>query len=737
MTDRSPDARRRRRELWIILFLVFVILGLTALERALPQIRYRLPVTDNAVFFAIINLNVIVMLLMIFLILRNVVKLVFERKRRILGATLRTKLVLAFVTLSLIPTVLLFWVAWFFTTRSIEMWVHGQVEQALEGSLKVAQHFYRNTSEHALFFAKQLAHTIEKERLLAPGQEEVLRRFVQVKQLEYNLDQVTVLSPRLAEVASSRSALLKGRKVSPWDVKATREVEAGKDLSRIRPIDEGELVEAVVPMKAPSDDTKIGGYVAVAYVVSESLVNRMAEISRSLDRHRETMLYKQPFKSGMLLVLIMVTLLIVFAATWFGFFLAKEITTPIQKLATGIEHVAKGNLAHRIEETTDDEMGVLVDSFNRMTADLMSKSQEVESVQNDLRATNVELEQRRRYMEIVLRNVGAGVVSIDKDGIIQTINTFAANLFRVDARQVVGKRYTEFLTAEQIQFLSEMVRDMNERGLKALERQMEVVLRDEPKSLRVHLSILDDETGGFLGFVGVVEDHTELIRAQRAAAWREVARRIAHEIKNPLTPIQLSAQRLRRRYLGTLGDDGLVFEECIHTIIRQVAEMKELVNEFSNFARMPALRLKPESLNRIVRETLVLYKESHRSVVFEFEEDTSLPLVVLDEQQIRRVLINLLDNALTAIGGRGTVQTRTRYDQSLNMAVLELADDGPGIPPEMWPRLFEPYASTKRGGTGLGLAIVKTIVSDHKGYIKVRSNYPRGTRFIIELPLHA
>jgi two-component system nitrogen regulation sensor histidine kinase NtrY len=237
--------------------------------------------------------------------------------------------------------------------------------------------------------------------------------------------------------------------------------------------------------------------------------------------------------------------------------------------------------------------------------------------------------------------------------------------------------------------------------------------------------------------VGVFEDHTELIKAQRAAAWREVARRIAHEIKNPLTPIQLSAQRLRKRYSTKLQEDGKIFEECTNTIIRQVVEMKTLVNEFSNFARMPTSNPVPGCLNRIVREVLILYQEAHRSVLFEFDEDPSLPPAHLDGDQIRRALINLLDNAVAAISQRGKISIRTRYDRFLHMAVLDIADDGPGIPPEIRGRLFEPYTSTKHGGTGLGLAIVKTIVSDHSGYIRVKDNYPKGTRFILEFPIQA
>lgn len=238
-----------------------------------------------------------------------------------------------------------------------------------------------------------------------------------------------------------------------------------------------------------------------------------------------------------------------------------------------------------------------------------------------------------------------------------------------------------------------------------------------------------------MGTVVVFDDLTHLIKAQRMAAWREVARRIAHEIKNPLTPIQLSAQRLRRRYLERFSQDDTVFDECTSMIIKQVDELKNLVNEFSSFARMPATNPAPNNLNEIIGEALVLYQEGHKDIDFAFHSDPRMPIFNLDRDQIKRVVINLLDNAVGAIEGDGAIEVETGYNPSLQMATFMVADTGCGIPPEDKPRLFEPYFSTKKSGTGLGLAIVASIVSDHNGYVRVKDNYPNGTRFIVELPV--
>jgi two-component system nitrogen regulation sensor histidine kinase NtrY len=253
-------------------------------------------------------------------------------------------------------------------------------------------------------------------------------------------------------------------------------------------------------------------------------------------------------------------------------------------------------------------------------------------------------------------------------------------------------------------------------------------------SLLINLTTLKDEEGRPLGVVAVYDDLTQLIKAQRMAAWREVARRIAHEIKNPLTPIQLSAQRLRKRYLEKLQPDGAVFEECTRTIVKQVEELKGLVNEFSNFARMPASQPTPSRLNEIIQETLVLFQETPKQVHFEFIPN-ELPVFNIDREQMKRVMINLIKNSLAAIENGGKIRIRTSYDPTLQTVLLEVSDDGCGIPDEDKGRLFEPYFSTKKSGTGLGLTIVNAIISDHNGYIRVRDNKPKGTTFLIELPI--
>ena len=468
-----------------------------------------------------------------------------------------------------------------------------------------------------------------------------------------------------------------------------------------------------------SSDRKILGVVVVDYYVPKSITKRALQISRSYEQHKHLAIMKGPVKNAYILTLFLITLVIIFSATWFGFYLAKGITGPIQKLAEGTHEVAHGNWDYRIESSGDDEIGTLVDSFNQMTG--------------DLKQINLELDQRGRYMETLLANITAGVISVDPSGVITTVNKAAVQVLGLDAENVVGRHFREVFRSGDLKIIQEIVSHVQTTG--NVERVARIALPDQILTVMVTAATMKDDEGKILGTMVFVEDITQINKAQRMEAWREVARRIAHEIKNPLTPIQLSAQRLRKRYEHLLEGDGDVLEKCTSTIIKQVEELKNLVNEFSKFARLPAAELVPSDLNEVVKEAVFLFKESNKSIDFEHVRRGDLPLVEVDRKQMTRALINLLDNAVVAVGGKGSVKVTTGYNVALGLVELEVADNGCGLMPEVKERMFEPYFSTKDDGTGLGLAIVSSIVSDHRGYIRARPNEPKGTRFIIELPV--
>ncbi len=712
---RREEAKRRKREGLVILVTSLMVLAFAYFEVQLPDVSPEYSLGNNIIFFLLININIILLILLVFLVVRNLVKLIFERKRRILGSRLRVRLVLAFVALSLVPTLLLFVIAGGFVTRSFERWFDVQVENALQGSLEIGQTYYQNSANNALFYARQLSQRISQEGLFDGQRWGELKEFVQNKQREYNLGTVELFAPdRRVLVVAFNDQVPTGVTIKAESEFLNRALR-GLEVTRTQAFGEGDVIRGGVPIY--SADKRVLGVVVVDYYVPKSITKRALQISRSYEQYKQLMFLKTPVKNSYILTLLLITLVIIFAATWFGLYLAKGITVPIQKLAEGTHEVAHGNWDYKIDAGGDDEIGTLVDSFNQMTGDLKN--------------INLELERRGRFVETVLANIAAGVVAVNPTGRITTWNKAAEQMLGVTADNALDHTYGEVFRPEPLRVMSEIVESLE--GHESVEREIKIPLPDRLLTAVVSAATLKDDEGKALGVLVFLEDITQIQKVQRMEAWREVARRIAHEIKNPLTPIQLSAERLRKRYAKLLDGDGGILDKCTNTIIQQVDELKTLVNEFSQFARLPAAQLAPNDLNDTVQEALFLFKEGHRAIRFQFRQG-EIPPLELDREQMKRVLMNLLDNAVTAVEEKGEITISTTYESARGVVCLEVADNGSGLAPDVKERIFEPYFSTKKNGTGLGLTIVNQIIEDHRGYIRVRPNEPRGTRFTIELP---
>jgi len=734
----SPEQEHRRRKLRREGLIALVVIGLIVLfshfENQLFSLADKLPLSNSILALAIINVNILLIILFLFLVFRNIFKLLLERRRGVPGARLRSKLVVAFVGLSLIPTMLLYFVSAGLITDSIDNWFNQQIETSLQESVDVAQTYYKNSAANALYYADRLAEIIKQERLLKEENLAALKDVVQMKQQEYNLGIVEVFSSTYEELVRSENPQIPAAEFSDPGSENIRDALKGQRYSRITPIGRADLIRGIVPIYSSWNQTDIVGVVVVNYYVPYSLVAKMKEISSSFEQYKSSKLIKGSIKTWYLVFLLLIALVIVFLATWFGFHLARGITVPIQELAMATKSVAEGNLDIHINARSDDEVGILIDSFNTMTADLRRGQQRLTEANRNLQASNFELEQRRRYMEIVLRNVTAGIISVDKQGHLTTINTAAENLLQLDVNHVLGRNFREVVDDAHVPLVNETLAELRNSGKDSIRKQLTLPVGENKLTLQVTVTNLHDESNVFMGTVVIFDDLTQLLKAQRMAAWREVARRIAHEIKNPLTPIQLSAQRLRRKYLERFNSEDPVFDDCTNLIINQVDDLKNLVNEFSNFARMPASHPAPNQLNDILAEAVTLYQEGHREINFRYHPDPNMPAFNLDRDQIKRVCINLIDNAIGALGDDGRIEIHSNYNPTLQMANFSITDNGCGIAAEDRPRLFEPYFSTKKSGTGLGLAIVATIISDHNGYIRVKNNTPTGTAFIVELP---
>jgi PAS domain S-box-containing protein len=480
-----------------------------------------------------------------------------------------------------------------------------------------------------------------------------------------------------------------------------------------------------------SDRGEVLGAVVVAQAYPAVLATTLEEIENEAGEYETLTRERKAYRNQALLILLLITTLLLLAATWSALFLAKQVTIPIQALAVATEEVSRGNLDHRVDVPAQDELGTLVDSFNQMTAQLSENRRRLETA-------FAELDQRRQWMETILESIPAGVLTLASDRRILGANQGVRRLF--GAQAVTGAALAEALPPETVRLSEELMARAQQTGFAAQPVELNVA----GSRASVAMSVTPLRRGGDEGYVLVLDDLTELLQAQKAAAWQEVAQRIAHEIKNPLTPIQLSADRIRRyleREPAADAEERLRLRDslaqCSSLIAEEVHHLKVLVDEFSRFARFPAVQPVPTQLNDIVEGALAVYRDTLNGIRLTTDLGKDLPPVTADPALLRRVLMNLLDNACEAVAQAPTkfIQVTTRHQAGQRLVELAVADSGPGLAPEAKERLFVPFYSTKPAGTGLGLAIVSRIVAEHRGRIRVEDNAPSGARFVVELPV--
>jgi len=730
----EEDYKRRKREGIIIVSIIVTVAVLTFAENRILHFGSEFPISNTILMFILININLLLLLLLIFLVFRNLVKLLYDRRRKVMGSKLRTRLALAFISLTLLPTIVLFFFSINFITTSIEFWFNVPVEQALQNSLRVGRYLYSRSEQNNRFLLERIAYQVGSKKLVNTKKNKMLSQYIQVVQREFNLDAVEVYSTNSERLTFALAEKFEEKPFSivPPD-KFLKIIETDGLHTFSQRISRGELVRTIgtVPFHALPKNAE--AFVVLSTLIPPDLSENMDSISRGVEEYQQIKMLKEPIQITLYITLSIVGLLVVFCAIWFGFYLAKSITIPIMELAEGTRRVAEGDLSFRIGSVADDEIGSLVNSFNKMTHDLRTGREQLELSARMLREQNAEIEERRRYMEIVLKNVSAGVITLDANGMITTINKSAEKMLHLRADQILNKNYKKVLSVQQMELAEEIVSNLKTAGENFIELPIRVTIAGKPKSFLTHFTALKDDTENPMGVVMVFDDLTELEKAQRMAAWREVARRIAHEVKNPLTPIKLSAQRLHRKYAHKINEP--VFEDCTRTIIDHVDLIRNLVNEFYDFARFPTANPKPCDLQPIIEETLALYKEGHPNIVFDLVIDNPIPRLNLDRQQIKQAMINLVDNAVGAIKNQGRILIHLSHDPAVKQVRIEVSDNGAGISDDFKTRLFEPYFSTKKSGMGLGLTIVSTIIADHNGMIRVQDNQPHGAKFVIELPV--
>lgn len=717
LSERNEGQSGLRTVLYLLGFVV-----LTALAVVL-QIKYRGfegPLSDNVLILILINVNFLLLAAVIFMTARNLWKLSIERKHGVLGAKFRTKLVAAFVSLSFIPPILLFIIGSGMFTRSMERLFSLKIENSLKDSVFVAQTYYDRLRDQSQDFAAQMSTQITEERLLSRFDNSVLRDYLQRKAKEYGLGSVELFVSPDERAISVVTGKFRPRTFSPTTRDLAERAFAAQSASIVVDLEkQGEIVRSIAPVFESPESREVAAAVVVSYYVPQSLAAKSEGIRAGYQQYRSSLKGKEPLKLSYRLGFLTVTLALLLAAIWVALRVAAGITVPIRKLAEGTMAVAAGRFDYQIDEKTGDEVGVLIESFNKMT--------------RDLKYSREQLEQEVSYKQTILSNVDTGVVSMDRNGRITMINRAASEILAVKEQDVLDKRYDEAFAFIQLDPVRDLFRTLEESRGRA-EQEMDISVRGRVLTLRVRVSSLRDGGGVHIGSVITFDDLTELIRAKKAETWQDVARRIAHEFKNPLTPIKLSAERLRKKHAEQSADFDTVFDECSRTIVQEADGLRKLVDEFADFARMPGANPVPQHLAPVIESAAQLYASAHKDIVVIKDLAPAMPQVVFDAEQIKRVFINLFQNAVEVMGGTGRIWISSRMTVA-GMARVEVADEGPGIAPDDLPRLFQPDFSRKKKKSGLGLAIVQRIVKDHNGSIQVEENKPKGARFLIELPV--
>jgi PAS domain S-box-containing protein len=684
---------------------------------------------DVMVLYAVSSFVTAALLVFLLILGRTTVRLWVERRQEQLGARFKTKMVVGAMALSLLPIVFMFIVSYSLINRSLLLWFPKQLETASDETQKLLNDLGRGQLPRLRALALQVQSEAQR-----PGDDVLQHAFAK------GADAVWILDENGKPVRGGIVCDLQ-----PEDRRGTICVQSNTSGEYLRSLQSGVEVWQVAGKsffgaRVPNlENGKPAGFTVAAYRTSPDVLTRLATIQAQTDEYYKAKQDLRALKRQMLLILLLFTVLLLSSVMWVALFLAKQVTVPIQALAEGTREVSSGNFDYQVPEQAQDELGVLVRSFNTMTTQLRDSRSQIDEFTRSLQLAVQELERRRQLMETVLENIPTGVISLNNEGTILRINTSVSRMLGIN--EPGPQSLEELLGTDSARIVQHLMRRSLRMGV--VSREMETVAGGRVLHLAVTVSSLGPRRAN-TGYVLVFDDLSELLRSQKTEAWQEVARRIAHEIKNPLTPIQLSAQRLTRflekrdSQSASASDPELtkLVQECSRLIEREVSALASLVNEFSQFVRFPAAKLASASVNTIVQEAVEVFSGRLDGITLKTNLATSLPMVRADAGLARSVVVNLIDNAAEALESSSfreiTVSTKALADAEA--VEISVADTGHGISPEDKDRLFLPHFSTKGRGTGLGLAIAARIIAEHGGSIHVEDNFPVGSRFVIELP---
>jgi hypothetical protein len=730
----SPTRQSRptsRKKVIVLLALGILVLFGILLSQSSFDLPFLNPDTNQQLlFFA--ALSAVIFLLFValtFVLARNLLKLFAERRLGVLGSKFRTRLVVGGLLLSFLPVIMMFWFAYGLMNRSLDKWFSRPVEEVREDTAAMASLLSKYAAQNALVEAESIASAPETQRAYSGHSFSAV--MTEFRRHEATLQGGFALAIEDGNAEASFGA------PAPWPL-----LKAKIPSNRLG-------TDAIVHLNWEHTDYILSaarvndrGLILVAMPLPQKLSETVKQLETSQRRYLELSRERKLLRRTYMGLLLLLTVLVLFSTTWLALYLAKLVTRPMVALAEATQEISRGRLDYRVEVSAADEIGDLVRSFNRMAEELETSRRQIEASSQELSAANNALEQRRRHIETILESIPTGVLSLDAGRRITHVNHALLRMFNpagseADQPIVIGAALRDVFPQEVLEDLEPLLRRADRMGTTTT--QVEVALHRSRFNAAVTVATLQHGGQG-LGYVLVFEDLSDLLKAQKQAAWREVARRVAHEIKNPLTPIALSAERIRRHLERESPPDAASLEilhGCAETIGGAVETLRTLVDEFSTLARFPTAQPAPANINSIVETTLAMFNGRLDNIHVQTFLATDLPKVMADSEAIKRALANLVDNAAEAVQGAMVreIQISTVLVASRDAVEITVADTGHGVTQELKERLFLPYFSTKKRGTGLGLAIVSRIIEDHHGSIRVEENRPVGARFVVELPL--
>lgn len=680
---------------------------------------------SQTMLFVLWTIIILFSITFLFIFVRNLIKLYYDKNKEKTGSRFKKRLVFFFIIFTIVPTVFLFFFATELIDRGIEKWFRTDIDSIMQKTNELKESYYEKSKDDLKYFSRIISDGIRSKKMYTAENSVFLRNWVKKQMLNYRLDVVNIFM-NSKEILSQFKPVIPLQEYKDLSLEDVYKVLSGSDFIKVDSLKNGELIRSGIPFDTLGGDKVL---VIIGKFYPDNYIKNLKNLNNMVDKYMQLKMIRDPVKTTYYLLFVFISILTVFSASWVALYLAKGITTPIEKLVEAATEITKGNLDIKIDYVAKDEFNALITEFNQMITDLKIN-------RKTLQKRTFELRQRRSITENILNNITSGVISIDERGEIVEINSAVERILGIKKSKLINKQFSETFNTNPYKEIGDIIEKSFKSRFKIYEKDLDIKIKGKILNIAIKISQMKNPVNKkFSGVLAVLTDLTALIKAQKMLVWREVAKRIAHEIKNPLTPIHLSSQRILRSI--DLPEDKFrkVVEDSLKIILEEIDSIKELADEFSNYARLPEIKFSKGDINQILEKLVSVYSSIYNSIEFKVNLDPEIPIMIkMDTEQIKRIFVNIIDNAIEAMDKEGTIDIDSIYNKESQFVRVEIADNGDGISDDDKDKLFLPYFSKKSNGTGLGLAITHNIIEEHNGMITVVDNQPTGTRFIIELP---